>query len=54
MAYRVTGLLDEDLRKRDHVGVVLECLRECDHRVGSILLVTISRSGKQSHEGVLR
>lgn len=48
--HSVAGLLREDLRKLDHVCVVVESLREVDHRVRRVLLLTGTRRGKESRE----
>ena len=37
--HRVARLLCKDLRKLDHVGIVVELLREIDHLVGIVLLI---------------
>ena len=52
--YRVPGLLSEDLRKLDHVRVVVELLREVDHAIGSVLLVTRTSGGQERAERVHR
>ena len=49
----VARLLDKDLRKLDHVGVVVELLCEIDHLVGCVLLVAGTCRREQSHEGSL-
>lgn len=49
----VTRLLDEHLRERDHVGVVLERLCEIDHLVSGILLVAVAPSREEGRESGL-
>lgn len=51
-AYSVSRLLGENLSKLDHVGIVIEGLRECNHSVGAILLVTVACGGKKGAECV--
>jgi hypothetical protein len=46
----IAGLLTEDLSQADHVGIVIELLREVDHIVRCILLSTRRRCSKKSGE----
>lgn len=50
--YRVPRLLSKDLCELDHVGIVLESLREVDHAISGVLLVARTRSGQEGAERV--
>ena len=50
----VAGLLSEDLGELDHVGVVVELLRQVDHLISSILLIARSSGSEKGHESRLR
>lgn len=52
VTHSIPRLLSKDLGKLDHVGIVVEGLRERDHSISTILLVAVSCSSKKGTERV--
>lgn len=48
--YSIPGLLREYLGKLDHIGIVIEGLRERDHGISTILLVAVACGSEKGAE----
>ena len=54
LVQRVARVLSKDLRQRDHLGIILECLGKIDHGIRRVLLVAVASPCQKSHESGLR